>query len=79
MEKNYNDNLNYDFKLNNTPSQNKKIKKKIINKFKQYCEGLNLTLVDYNCSRDGSKIIQQQLNFHKIIKIKLLIKNICTN
>ena len=59
--------------------QNKEYKAKIIDEFKKFCEELKPSLVDYICSRDGSKIIQQRLNLHKNIKIKFLLKKIGTN
>ena len=59
--------------------QSKEYKAKIINEFKQFCDELKPSLVDYICSRDGNKIIQQKLNIHKNIKIKFLLKKISTD
>ena len=59
--------------------QSKEYKAKIVNEFKKFCEELKPSLVDYICSRDGSKIIQQRLNIHKNIKIKFLLKKISTD
>ena len=70
----YNNGNKSDFLL-----QSKEYKAKIINEFKQFIEELKPSLVDYICSRDGSKIIQQKLNIHKNIKIKFLLKKIITD
>ena len=69
-------NDNNHMKKNDSPILKKEIKETIINDFNYFCQSLKPSLVDYICSKDAKKIIQQQLNFHKSLKIKLLIKKI---
>ena len=69
-------NDNNHMKKNDSPILKKEIKETIINDFNYFCQSLKPSLVDYICSKDAKKIIQQHLNFHKSLKIKLLIKKI---
>ena len=69
-------NDNNHMKKNDSPILKKEIKETIINDFNYFCQSLKPSLVDYICSKDAKKIIQQQLNFHKSLKIKLLLKKI---
>ena len=78
-EEKLNENINANLNQKDSPIQTKENKEKIINEFEQFCKGLKPSLVDYICSRDGSRIIQKKLNFHKNIKIKFLIKKIYTD
>ena len=73
---NYKNNINSNNKKTESPFQSKENKEKIINEFKLFCEGLKPNLIDYICSKEGSKIIQYHLNFYKSLKIKYLIKKI---
>ena len=78
-EEKLNENINANLNQKDSPNQTKENKEKFINEFEQFCKGLKPSLVDCICSRDGSRIIQNKLNFHKNIKIKFLIKKIYTD
>ena len=75
---NYKNNIKSNNKKTESPFQSKENKEKIINEFKLFCERLKPNLIDYICSKEGSKIIQYHLNFYESLKIKYLIKKIFT-
>ena len=67
--------INY-FEKEESTFLKREIKEIIINDFNHFCQSLKPSLVGYICSKDGSRMIQQQLNFHRTLKIKFLIKKI---
>ena len=75
-EEKFKENVDNNINKSDFVLQSKEYKTKIINEFKKFCDELKPSLVDYICCRDWSKIIQQQLNLHKNIKIKFLLKKI---